>query len=73
MFLRYLRHNRIAIIVEPIEQRPYRRVLLIFNDSGVVERANRRPPAPKLLEKAIVIDAEAKRLGGRREISTVNK
>jgi len=73
VFLRCLRNNGIAIIVEPIEQRPDQDVILIFNDSGVEERAHYRPTTLKLLEKAVVIDAEPKHLGGCVEIGTVNK
>src|SRR5258708_39226361 len=73
VFLRCLRKNGIVIIVEAIEQRPDQDVILIFNDSGVEERAHYRPTALKLLEKAVVIDAEAKHLGGCVEIGTINE
>src|SRR5258708_7147748 len=62
VLLRCLHNNRIAVIIEPIDQRPDRDFLVIFNDNGVVERAHDRATALKLLEKALVVDFEAKGL-----------
>src|SRR5260370_20894534 len=73
VFLRCLPKNGIAIIVEPIEQRPDQDVILIFNHSGVEECAHYRPTALKLLEKAVVIDAQANHLFCVRTIATITE
>ena len=56
-----LGNDRVAVVVQPIDQGPYRRVFLILDDRGVVVRPDQRPPALKFPEQALVINIEAKR------------
>src|ERR1700694_377745 len=59
--------------MEPVDQRADRRVFLIFDDGCVVERAHQGPTALELLEKALVVDFEAERLGSCIEIGAIDE
>src|SRR5262249_39750013 len=72
-FLGCLGDDGVAVVVEPVDQWPDRGIFLIFDDGGVVERANQRSPALELPQKALVIDIEAERLGSRVEIGSIDK
>src|SRR5664279_5679726 len=72
-FLGCLGDDRVAIVVEPVDQGPDRRVFLIFNDRSVIERAQQGSPALELLEKSLVINVETKRLGGRVKVRAINE
>ncbi len=54
-----------AVVIEPVDQGTDRRIFLIFDDRGVVERAQQRAAALEFLEKALVVDVEAERLRRR--------
>ena len=68
-----LRNDGKSVVIEPIDQRTDRGVLLILDDRGVVERTQQRAAALEFPEKAFVIDVEAKRPGGRLEIGAVDE
>ena len=72
-FLGGLRNNGEAVVSEPIEQRTNCGELLIFDDRGVIERAYQRSMALKFLQKPLVIDIEAERLGRRIKIGPVDE
>ena len=63
----------VAVVVEPVDQRPDRGVLLILDDRGVVERPQQRPAALKLLQQALVIDVEAQSFRRRVEIGSIDE
>ena len=51
-FLGRLGHDRVAVIVEPIDQRPDRRIFLILDNRGVIERAQQIAARLKFLAAA---------------------
>jgi hypothetical protein len=63
----------VAVVIEPVDQGANRGIFLIFNDRGVIERAHQRAAALKFLEKALVVDVEAERLGGRIQVGAIDK
>jgi hypothetical protein len=73
VFLGRLGDHGVAIVIEPVDQGPDRRIFLILDDRGVVNRAKQRAPALELLEQALVIDIETKRLAGRIEIGAIDQ
>src|ERR1700732_5219072 len=72
-FLGRLGDNGVAVVIEPVDQGADRRILLIFDNRGVVERAYQGPAALEFLEKALVIDVEAERLGGCIEVGAIDE
>jgi hypothetical protein len=72
-FLGRLGDDRIAIIIEPVDQRADRRAFLIFDDCRVVKRAQQRSATLEFLEQALVIDVETERLGRRVEIGAIDE
>ena len=72
-FLGRLGDDGVAVVVEPVDQRTDRRIFLILDDRGVVERAQQRAAALEFLEQALVVDVEAERLGGRVEIGAIDE
>ena len=63
-FLRRLGHDRIAIVVEPIDQRPDRRIFLILDHGCVVKRAHQIATRLKLPQQPLVVDVETEGLCG---------
>jgi hypothetical protein len=63
-FLRRLGDDRIAIVVEPVDQRADRGILLILDYGGIVECAQQITARLKLAEQPLVVDVEAEGLGG---------
>ncbi len=63
----------VAVIVEPIDQRPDRRIFLILDHRGVVERADQIAARLELAQQALVIDIEAERFGGGVKVGAVNE
>src|SRR3546814_4165337 len=51
-----LRHQAVAIVVEPVDQRPDRRVLLVFQQGGIVEGSDQMRLAAEQLQQSLVID-----------------
>src|SRR6476659_3221239 len=72
-FLGRLGHDAVAVVVEPVDQGPDRRIFLILDHSGVIERAQKVAARMKLAQEPLVIDVETERFGGGIEIGTVNE
>ena len=68
-----LSHDRVTVVVEPVDQWPNRGKFLILDDSGVIERPYQIATRLKLAQKPLVIDVEAERFRGGIEIGTVNE
>ena len=66
-------HDRVAVVVEPVDQRPDRGKFLILDNGGVIERPQQIAARLKLAQKPLVIDVKAERLRGGIEIGTVNE
>lgn len=71
VFLGRLGDDRVAVVVQPIDQRPDRGVLLILHYGSVVERPEQYPPTFKFAEQPLVIDIELERLGCGKKIGSV--
>jgi hypothetical protein len=72
-FLGRLGDHRVAVVVEPVDQRADRRVFLILDDRRVVVGAEQRSPALEFLEEALVVDVEAQCLCGCVKIGAVDE
>src|SRR6202012_2364253 len=72
-FLGRLRDDGVAVVVEPVDQGTDRRIFLIFDDRGVIERAQQGSTALEFLEQTLVVNVEAERLGGCVEVGAINK
>jgi hypothetical protein len=72
-FLDRLGDDGVAVIVEPVDQRADRRIFLILNNRGVVERADERSAALEFLQQAFVVDVETERLGGCIEVGAIDE
>ena len=44
-FLGRLGYHRVAVVIEPIDERPDRRVFLVLDQSSIVERSDQAPLA----------------------------
>src|SRR5215211_8823223 len=66
-------HDRVAVVVEPIDQRPDRRVLLILDHGGVVERPHEISARLEFVQEPLVIDVETERLGGGVEVGAIDE
>ncbi len=64
---------RIAVVVEPIDQRTDRGIFLILEDRGVVEGAQQIAASLQLLQQLLVVDIEAQRFRGCVEIGAVDE
>ena len=53
-----LGHDRVAVVVEPVDQRPNGRIFLIVHQSRVIEGADQPSLGLKLLQQALVVDVE---------------
>ena len=58
-FLRRLGDDGVAVVVEPIDQRPDRRIFLILDHGGVIERPHQIAARLELAQQALVVDIEA--------------
>lgn len=67
-FLGRLGHDAVAIVVEPVDQRPDRRIFLVLGHGGVIEGAQEIAARVKLAQQTLVVDIETERLGGGVEI-----
>ena len=63
-FLGRLGDNRIAVVVEPIDKRANRRILLILDHGGVIEGAQQVPTGVKFTQQSLVIYVEAQGFRG---------
>ena len=72
-FLRRLGHDGVAVVVQPIDQRSDRRILLILDNRSVVESAHQSATTLEFKKQALVVDIETKSLCCCVEVGTVNK
>jgi hypothetical protein len=72
-FLGRLGHDAVAVVIEPVDQRPDRRIFLVLDDSGVIECTQEIAARVKLAQETLVVDIETERLGGGIEIGAVNE
>jgi hypothetical protein len=72
-FLGGLGDHRVAVVVEPIDQRADRGILLILDHGRVIERAQQVAARLELAQQALVVDVETERLGGGVEVGAVNE
>src|SRR6201999_2878127 len=72
-FLGRLGDDGVAVVVQPVDQRADRRIFLILDDRGVIERAYKGAAALEFLQQALVVDVEAERLGGCVEVGAIDK
>src|SRR5262249_5634648 len=70
-FLGGLGDDRIAIVIEPVDQRPDRGILLILHHGGIIKRPQQITAGLKLAQQAFVVDVESQRLRGRVEICSI--
>ena len=72
-FLGRLGDDGIAVVVEPIDQRPDRRIFLILDHGGVIERAQQIAARLEFAQQPLVVDVEAERFGGGVKVGAVNE
>jgi hypothetical protein len=72
-FLGWLRHHPVAVVIEPVDKRPDRRIFLILDDRRIIEGANQVAPALELFQKLLVVDVEAERFRRRIKVCAVNE
>ena len=72
-FLGRLGHDAVAVVVEPVDQRPDRRIFLILDHGSVIEGPQEIAARVKLAQQPLVVDIEPERLGGGIEIGAVNE
>ena len=72
-FLRRLRHHRITVVVEPVDQADDRGIFLIVDQGRVIEGSNQASLALEFLEKTLVVDIESESFRAGIEICPVNK
>src|SRR5665213_3521312 len=72
-FLGRLGDDGVAVVIEPVDQGTDRRVFLILDDRGVIERAYQRAATLEFLEQAFVVDVETECLGGCIEVGAVDE
>ena len=63
----------VAVVVEPVDQRPDRGVFLVLDQGGIIERPHQVAARLKFVQQAFVIDVEAKRLGGGVKVGAVDE
>jgi hypothetical protein len=73
VFLGGLGDHRVAVVLQPVDQRADRGVVLGFDECGVVEGAHQLAPPHELLPQQLVVDVEAQRLAGREQIGAINE
>ena len=71
-FFGRLGDDGVAVVVEPVDQRPDRREFLILDNRRVVERPKQRSTGLEFREKAFVVDVEAEQLRGRMQIRPID-
>ena len=72
-FLGRLGDDRIAVVVEPVDQRADRGIFLILDHRGVIERAQQIAARLEFAQQLLVVDVEAERFGGGVKIGAVNE
>jgi hypothetical protein len=72
-FLQRLCHDPVAVVVEPIDQRPERRIFLIVRQRRVVDGADEVALLAEIGEQPPVVDVEAERARGGIEVGAVDQ
>ena len=72
-FLGGLGDDRIAVVVEPIDQRANRGIFLILDHGGVIERPYQVTARLEFQQQPLVVDVEAQGFGGGVEICAVDE
>jgi len=62
-----------AVIVQPVDQRADRRVIVVFQQRGVVERPQHLAAAHEFVAQQFVINVKAQRLGRGVEVRPIDK
>ena len=65
--------DAVAVVVEPIDQRPDRRIFLILDHGGVIEGAHQVAAGLEFAQQPLVVDVEAERFGGGVEVGAVDE
>jgi hypothetical protein len=68
-----LGHQGEAVVVQPVDQRPDRGILLVLGDGGVVIGPHQQAALAELVQQLAVVDVEAQGLGGGKEIGPVDE
>src|SRR5215471_1817260 len=67
-----LRHHRVAVVVEPIDQWTDRGILLVLHKRCIVERSYELTLRSEESEETLIVDVEAKPLGGRVQVCAID-
>ena len=68
-----LGHHGVSVVIEPIDQRPQRRIFLILDQRRIVESAHQAALRGEEIEQALVVDVEAEPARGGIEIGAVDE
>jgi hypothetical protein len=71
--LQWLGNHRVAIVVEPINQRPYRRIFLLVQQRRIVIGTQQPPAARENLEQSAIIHIVTQGLGRLVEVGAVDE
>ena len=72
-FLGRLGDHRVAVVIEPIDQRPDRRVFLVLEQRRIVECPDQPPLGAEQIQQPLVIYVELQAASGRIEVGAVNE
>ena len=72
-FLCRLGHHRIAIVIEPIDERSDRRIFLVFDQSSIVKCSDQPPLGAEQIQQSSVIDIECQTPRGGVEVGSINE
>ena len=73
VFLGGLRHHGEAVVVQPVDQRADRGIVIVLEQSRVVEGTQQFPAPHEFLPQQLVVDVEPKRLRRRVKIGSVDE
>ncbi len=73
VFPRRLGHQAVAVVVQPIDQRPDRRIVLNLRRGRYSSRRDQHPALAELLKELAVVDVETQPLGRRVEVGPVDE
>src|SRR5215813_10329300 len=68
-----LRHHRVAVVVEPIDQWTDRGILLVLHKRCIVERSYELTLRSEESEETLIVDVEAKPLGGCVQVCAIDE
>ena len=63
----------IAVVVEPIDERPDGGVFLVLHESRVIERPDEVTATLELLQEPLVVDVKAERFRRRIKVGAIDK